>query len=225
MLTNEQVEKLIEKLGVSHETSIEDENYKKLKNVYDYALSMTNKDTHQGAEALLHNLNSLQSRSGQQLPFSSINYGTCTLPEGRMVINSILDKTIEGTGALHKTPIFPCGIFQFDKDINGVVGTPNYDLFLKALLSTSRRFYPNYANVNWSTDIAGRKLDVEHKRAVISKLSKDKLDKVKSWVLENEEKARHYKMVVKDDELIIDETIIDPVEIMSTMGKCKLQLI
>ena len=219
MLTNEQVEKLVKKLGVSNETSIEDENYKKIKEVYNYALSMTNKDTHQGAEALLHNLNSLQSRSGQQLPFSSINYGTCTSAEGRMVTNAILDATLDGTGPLHKTPIFPCGIFQFDKDVNGYAGTPNYDLFLKALYCTTKRFYPNYANVNWTTDIAGRKLDVAHKREVIASLSKNKLDKLKNWVKENKEEARRYKMVIdENDELIIDEKIIDPVEIMSTMG-------
>ena len=226
MLTYEQIDNILDKFNITPETSIESDSYKIAnKKIYDYAYDMTNKDTHQGAEALLHNLNSLQSRSGQQLPFSSINYGTCTLPEGRMITNSILDKTLEGTGALHKTPIFPCSIFQFDKDINGYAGTPNYDLFLKALLSTSKRFYPNYANANWSTDLIGRKLDIEHKQKALSKLSKDKVEKIKSWVLENKEMAKHYKMVVKDDELIIDETIVDPVEIMSTMGKCKLQLI
>ena len=219
MLTNEQVEKLVKKLGVSNETSIEDENYKKIKEVYNYALSMTNKDTHQGAEALLHNLNSLQSRSGQQLPFSSINYGTCTSAEGRMVTNAILDATLDGTGPLHKTPIFPCGIFQFDKDVNGYAGTPNYDLFLKALYCTTKRFYPNYTNVNWSIDTAGRMKDVAHKREVIASLSKNRLDKLKNWVKENKEEARRYKMVIdENDELIIDEKIIDPVEIMSTMG-------
>ena len=192
---------------------------------YDYAYDMTVRETKQGAEALIHNLNSLQSRSGQQLPFSSINYGTCTLTEGRMVINAILDATLDGTGPLHKTPIFPCGIFQLDEKINMGKDSPNYDLFRKALYCTTKRFYPNYCNVNWSVDLAGRKKDIEHKCAVLSKLSKDKLEKITNWVKENPNEARHYKMVIKDDTLIIDENIVDPVEIMSTMGKCKLQLI
>ena len=185
---------------------------------YQYAIDMTVREVHQGAEALIHNLNSLQSRSGQQLPFSSINYGTCTLTEGRMVTNAILDATLDGTGPLHKTPIFPCGIFQYDEDTNGKPDAPNYDLFLKALKCTAKRFYPNYTNVNWSTDLAGRKKDVEHKRAVLAKLSKDKMDKLTVWVKENEKEARHYKMVVNNDVVEIDETIVDPVEIMSTMG-------
>lgn len=192
---------------------------------YKYAYDMTVREAHQGAEGLIHNLNSLQSRSGQQLPFSSINYGTCTLTEGRMITNAILDATLDGTGPLHKTPIFPCGIFQFDKNINGYVGTPNYDLFLKALKCTAKRFYPNYTNVNWSVDLNGRKLDVEHKRKVLSKLSKDKMDKLVKWVTENPNEAKHYKMVVNNNVVEIDETIVDPVEFMSTMGKCKLQLI
>lgn len=94
--------------------------------------------------------NTLQSRSGNQLPFTSINYGTCTLPEGRMVIKALLNVSIKGIGKLHKTPIFPCGIWQYMKGVNDKPGTPNYDLFRLALKSTSRRLYPNYANVDWS---------------------------------------------------------------------------
>lgn len=94
--------------------------------------------------------NTLQSRSGNQLPFTSVNYGTCTLPEGRLVIKALLDCSIEGVGKLHKTPIFPCGIFQCAKGINRNPSDPNYDLFKLALKSTSQRLYPNYANVDWS---------------------------------------------------------------------------
>jgi len=115
-----------------------------------YALAMTEKETHQAVEGLYHNLNTLQSRSGNQLPFSSVNYGTCTLPEGRMVIKALLDSSIEGIGALHKTPIFPCGIFQMMKGVNRKEGDANYDLYRLALESTSKRLYPNYANVDWS---------------------------------------------------------------------------
>lgn len=115
---------------------------------YTYAMDMTNKEIHQAVEALYHNLNTLQSRSGNQLPFTSINYGTCTLEEGRMVTKALLEVSIEGLGKLHKTPIFPCGIFQCMKGVNRKEGEPNYDLFKLALKSTSRRLYPNYANVD-----------------------------------------------------------------------------
>ena len=117
---------------------------------YEYAMDMTEKETYQAVEAMYHNLNSLQSRSGDQLPFTSINYGTCTLPEGRLVIKAILDVSIKGIGALHRTPIFPCGIFQYMKGVNDKPGTPNYDLYRLALQSTALRLYPNYANVDWS---------------------------------------------------------------------------
>ena len=99
---------------------------------------------------MYHNLNTLQSRSGNQLPFSSINYGTCTLPEGRMITKALLNASIEGTGKLHKTSIFPCSIFQCMKGVNRAPGDPNYDLFQIALKSTAQRLYPNYANVDWS---------------------------------------------------------------------------
>lgn len=118
--------------------------------VYQYALDMTTKECYQAVEGMYHNLNTLQSRSGNQLPFSSINYGTCTLPEGRMVIKALLDVSIKGMGKLHKTSIFPCGIFQCMNGVNRHEGEPNYDLFRLALKSTSLRLYPNYANVDWS---------------------------------------------------------------------------
>lgn len=118
--------------------------------VVKYALDMTEKEIHQAVEGLYHNLNTLQSRSGNQLPFTSINYGTCTLPEGRMVTKALLEVSIEGLGKLHKTSIFPCGIFQCMKGINRAPGDPNYDLYQLALESTAKRLYPNYANVDWS---------------------------------------------------------------------------
>ncbi len=130
--------------------SIEDEQYKKSEKAYRYAMEQTVKETHQAVEGMYHNLNTLQSRSGNQLPFTSINYGTCTLPEGRMVIKALLDVSIEGLGDLHRTSIFPCGIFKMKKGVNRKPGDPNYDLYRLALYSTSRRLYPNYANVDWS---------------------------------------------------------------------------
>lgn len=130
--------------------SIEDEKYKSSGNVYTYAINQTTKELKQAVEGMYHNLNTLQSRSGNQLPFTSINYGTCTLPEGRMVIKAILEGSINGVGKFKKTPIFPCGIFQMMSGVNRKEGEPNYDLFKLALKSTSQRLYPNYANCDWS---------------------------------------------------------------------------
>lgn len=130
--------------------SIEDEKYKKFEKIYNYAMNMTVAECKQAVEGMYHNLNTLQSRSGNQLPFSSINYGTCTLPEGRMVTKALLETSINGVGKLHKTSIFPCGIFQCMNGVNRKPGDPNYDLFKLALKSTAQRLYPNYANCNWS---------------------------------------------------------------------------
>ena len=134
------------------DVSIEDLLYKKFDKAYNYALNMTLKETQQAVEGMYHNLNTLQSRSGNQLPFTSINYGTCTLPEGRMVIKALLEGSLNGVGKLHKTPIFPCGIFQCMKGVNRAPEDPNYDLFRLALKSTAKRLYPNYANVDWSVN-------------------------------------------------------------------------
>ena len=135
--------------------------YKKINDgpAYTYAMDMTVKETQQAVEGMYHNLNTLQSRSGNQLPFTSINYGTCTLPEGRMIIKALLEGSIKGVGKLHKTPIFPCGIFQCMKGVNREPGDPNYDLFKLALESTARRLYPNYANVDWTGNIGYDKND------------------------------------------------------------------
>ena len=114
------------------------------------ALKATKKELKQAVEGMYHNLNTLQSRSGCQLPFTSINYGTCTSTEGRLVIKALLEGSIKGIGSLHRTSIFPCNIFQCMKGVNRKKGDPNYDMFKLALKSTSLRLYPNYANVDWT---------------------------------------------------------------------------
>lgn len=134
------------------DTPIDAEKYKDYPDAYEYALDMTTKECYQSVEGMYHNLNTLQSRSGNQLPFTSINYGTCTLPEGRLVTKALLDVSINGIGKLHRTSIFPCGIFQCMNGVNRHPGEPNYDLFRFALKSTSLRLYPNYANVDWSNN-------------------------------------------------------------------------
>lgn len=141
-----------EKKDGDEKLSIDSEEYKYYSKVYKYAMDMTKKELKQAVEGMYHNLNTLQSRSGNQLPFTSINYGTCTLLEGRMVTKALLEGSIAGVGKVRKTPIFPCGIFQCMKGVNRKPGEPNYDLFQLALKSTAQRLYPNYANIDWSNN-------------------------------------------------------------------------
>ena len=160
---------------VSTKMRVDDEYFTEIENVYNYAINMTEKELKQAVEAMYHNLNTLQSRSGNQLPFTSINYGTCTLPEGRMVIKALIEGSIKGIGKLHKTSIFPCGIFQCMKGVNREPGDPNYDLFRLALRSTAQRLYPNYANVDWSGN-AG--YDRNDPRTYFSTMGKRKLQPI-----------------------------------------------
>lgn len=140
-------------------TSIDDDKFKVNADAYRYAMDMTEREVHQAVEGMYHNLNTLQSRSGNQLPFTSINYGTCTLTEGRMVTRELLNVSIEGLGSEGVTSIFPCGIFQCMNGVNRHPGDKNYDLFRLALKSTTQRIYPNYANVDWSGNIGYDKED------------------------------------------------------------------
>ena len=165
---DETIEDMIYDGNVSIESSV----YKQNKRPYEYAIEMTEKEVHQAVEGLYHNLNTLQSRSGNQLPFTSINYGTCTLPEGRMFTKALLEVSIEGLGKLHKTSIFPCGIFQMMKGVNREPGDPNYDLYRLALQSTAKRLYPNYANVDWSGNVG---YDINDPTTYFSTMGKCKL--------------------------------------------------
>lgn len=152
---------------------IDDERIKAINEEwYDNAYSATIDELEQSVEGMYHNLNSLQSRSGCQLPFTSINYGTCTLQEGRMVIRALLEGSLKGVGEHHLTPIFPCGIFQLMKGVNRKDGEPNYDLYKLALESTSKRIYPNYVNVDWSVNEG---YDVNNPRTYTSTMGKCKL--------------------------------------------------
>ena len=152
-------------------TSINNKDiYNMSKDVYNYALHKTLEELNQAVEGMYHNLNTLQSRSGNQLPFSSVNYGTCTSAEGRFIIKALLDGSLKGTGKYHKTAIFPCGIFQLKTGVNRKPGDPNYDLFQLALKSTAIRLYPNYANCDWSGNQGEDKVK-EIKNAFIDSLS------------------------------------------------------
>ena len=199
------------------EEGIEADCYKNDKKVYKYALDMTKKETHQAVEGMYHNLNTLQSRSGNQLPFTSINYGTCTLPEGRMVTEALLNVSIEGLGALHRTSIFPCGIFQCKKGINRKPGDPNYDLFKLALKSTALRLYPNYFNCDWSNQIAAINNDRNMRRKVISELEPIQYEKLKE-ILKNDPKLdEKLKLYVEDENIVVND-LEDVSEMGSTMG-------
>lgn len=84
------------------------------------------------------------------MPFTSINFGTDTSPEGRLVSKSLLQASINGIGKFHRTSIFPISIFKYKKGVNDKEGTPNYDLKLLAIKSLSKRIYPNFCNVDIS---------------------------------------------------------------------------
>ena len=158
--------------------SINDNKYKIYQKAWKYALDMTKKEIHQGVEGLYHNLNTLQSRSGNQLPFTSLNYGTCTLDEGRMITKALLDVLIEGLGNNGVTSIFPCGIFTIKSGINKEPGTPNYDLKRLAIESTTKRIYPNYGNGNCKNNENWIKQDRKQKQEIIDSLSEDQYNQL-----------------------------------------------
>lgn len=139
-------------------------NEDELKHILNKAYERTRKDTHQAMEGFIHNLNTMHSRGGNQVVFSSINYGTDTSAEGRMVIDELLKATIEGLGTRGEVPVFPIQIFKikdgvsyseadyqramqnFDAALEGKMTfeTPNFDLFLKACRTTAKALFPNF---------------------------------------------------------------------------------
>ncbi len=108
------------------------------------SIKLTERETYQAMEALIHNLNSMQSRAGAQVPFSSINYGTGTQPEHRMIMKNVLLATDAGLGG-GETPIFPVQIFKVKDGINTKKGDPNYDLFELACKVSAKRLFPNFS--------------------------------------------------------------------------------
>lgn len=166
---------------------------------YQRALYETRKEIYQGVEGMYHNLNTLQSRSGNQLPFTSINYGTCTEPEGRLFTRALLEVSIEGLGKFGRTSIFPCGIFQYMKGVNDKPGTPNYDLKLLALKSTSKRLYPNYANCDWTNQVNQVKMDREQRQAYIDSLSDTDKEKLLIQLKNNPGLADKLGLIVCDE--------------------------
>lgn len=111
---------------------------------YETAYKKTNRATYQAMEAFIHNLNTMHSRAGAQVPFSSVNFGTDTSPEGRMVIKNFLLSVDAGLGK-NETPIFPISIFKLKKGVNYEKEDPNYDLFRLACHVSAKRLFPNFS--------------------------------------------------------------------------------
>ena len=199
------------------ELSIDADMYNKDSKAYKYAMDKTIQELEQAVEGMYHNLNTLQSRSGNQLPFTSINYGTCTLPEGRMVTKALIEGSIKGIGKFHKTSIFPCGIFQCMKGVNRKKGDPNYDLFKLACKSTALRLYPNYANCDWSNDVSAFNQDRTSKREIVDGLSDEDKQKLIERMEKNPELGDFLMLDVSDGKFNVKMERL-PTEMMSTMG-------
>ncbi|MBP1758794.1 MAG: Ribonucleotide reductase of class (anaerobic), large subunit, partial [Firmicutes bacterium] len=123
----------------------DEEEMKKAQSFAHYrAVKETDRATYQAMEALIHNLNTMHSRAGAQTPFSSINYGMDTSPEGRMVMKNLLLSTEAGLGN-GETPIFPIQIFRVKEGVNYNPGEPNYDLFQLAIRCSAKRLFPNFS--------------------------------------------------------------------------------
>lgn len=215
-----------DKWDVVKDTSIEDKIYNN-KDICEYALEKTLKELSQAIEGFLHNCNSIQVRSSGQVAFSSVNYGTCTLKEGQYIIDALLNGQLAGTGPDHRTSIFPCAIFQYNEELNGRPGTPNYELFRKALYSCSKRIYPNFANTAWSIQTNGQKFDREQKRIALERMVKDDYINylaLLNWIKANEKEAKNMSLYVALNENGVETISIKPwneqlpFEIMSTMG-------
>ena len=125
----------------------------KYSKAYNYAIDMLEKEGMQAAQGLYHNLNTLESRAGSQLPFTSINFGRDTSEEGRMVSRWLLMASLDGIGKFHRTSIFPIAIFQHKKGVNANPGDPNYDLKQLAIKSLCKRIYPNFVNCDFSGNV------------------------------------------------------------------------
>lgn len=141
-----------------------------------------------------------------------------------MIIDAILDVTIKGLGKQGVTSIFPCGIFQYKKGVNDNPGTPNYHLFRKALRSTAKRIYPNYANCDWSAQQNWKEYDVKCRYEVLNSLSyEEKAILIGKILTEPEYALEKFRLKIAGEpesgvRAKVDETE-QPYELFSTMGK------
>ena len=153
----EEVEKIEEFLGADfsdlYDSKIDDYLFKELddmkcdERVSQHAINQTVERVHQAMEAFIHNMNTIHSRGGNQVVFSSINYGTDTSAEGRCIIRELLLSTYNGVGN-HATAIFPIQIWKKKRGVSFLPGDPNYDLFKLACKVTAKRFFPNFVNLD-----------------------------------------------------------------------------
>lgn len=118
-----------------------------IKKAYDKAIQVTDRLTYQAMEAFIHNLNTMHSRAGAQVPFSSINFGTDTSSEGRMVLTNYLKALDKGLGK-GETPIFPISIFKVKEGVNYTEEDPNYDIFKLAIKTSAKRLFPNFSFID-----------------------------------------------------------------------------
>lgn len=144
ILSTESIEKVAEIVAFYCSSCFDGRAIQKLINL---AIKYTDRATYQAMEALIHNLNTMHSRAGAQVPFSSINYGMCTTKEARMVMSNLLLATEAGLGN-GETPIFPIQIFRVKEGINFNPGDPNYDLFKLAIRVSAKRLFPNFSFVD-----------------------------------------------------------------------------
>ena len=140
-----------EEFNTAIKTELLNNNIKNIDKIIEFsnktAYQETDKETYQAMEAFIHNLNTMHSRAGAQVPFSSINYGMDTSSEGRMVMKNVL-RAAEA-GVVHcETPIFPIQIFRVEEGINYNEGEPNYDLFKLACRTSAKRLFPNFSFVD-----------------------------------------------------------------------------
>jgi ribonucleoside-triphosphate reductase len=124
------------------------------KKAYEKAYEKTNRATYQAMEAFIHNLNTMHSRAGAQVPFSSINFGTDVSPEGRMVMKNYLLAADSGLGN-HETPIFPISIFKVKEGVNYNPEDPNYDLFKLSCKVSAKRLFPNFSFIDAPYNLIG----------------------------------------------------------------------
>lgn len=140
-----------EEFNAAIKTELLNNNIKNIDKIIEFsnktAYQETDKETYQAMEAFIHNLNTMHSRAGAQVPFSSINYGMDTSSEGRMVMKNVLLATEAGLGH-GETPIFPIQIFRVKEGINYNEGEPNYDLFKLACRTSAKRLFPNFSFVD-----------------------------------------------------------------------------
>ena len=148
--TSEQAESALKQLDPVEIDNAELKGQFGNQDAYSFAMKQLEREGKQSAQGLYHNLNTLESRAGSQVPFTSINMGRDTTTEGRLVTRWLLEASLDGIGKHHLTSIFPISIFCYKKGINTDPGDPNYDLKLLALKSLSRRIYPNFVNGDYS---------------------------------------------------------------------------